>query len=318
MDCKTSDYRVQTKDGVGLRARACSPKAGASQVIIMLHGISAPLVPTFDLPIPGYSFIEEVAGRGYHVVAFDHRNYGESDRDPLMSEPPVPDPEGLGIHTMQDSLEDIRAIIEDAKTRYGVERVVLFGSSRGAIQGVAYALFRPEDLFIAVLNNPSNLCYLSGAKSGPMLEAAREAHKPTLRGFNYMLYTEESQRKRWAGLFGEGSLVSEEVQEAYIKVCLDTDPEEPAGFRVPIESIPFKTVPLLPLEELKVPCVLIEGEVKKQEHIDFFLDSVPDGLARVVHIHDTDHFTLRNVRRFELANLLDVAAAGSRWGSRKD
>jgi pimeloyl-ACP methyl ester carboxylesterase len=314
MNLKTSDYRVQTKDGVGLRVRACSPESGASQVIVMLHGISAPLVPTFDLPIPGYSFIEEVAGRGYHAVAFDHRNYGASDRDPRMNEPPVEDPEGKGIHTMDDSIVDIHAVIEDAKSRYGVDRVVLFGSSRGAIQGVAYALAHPEHLHIAVLNNPSTLCYLAGAREGKWLEAMREAHKPTLRGFNYLLYTEEMQRKRWSKLFGEGSLVSEEVQEAYIKVCLDTDPEEPNGFRVPVEAIPFKT-PLLPLEELTIPCLLVEGEEKKPEHIDFFMSCVPEGLARMVRIHDTDHFTLRNARRFELANLLDVAAAARRWGA---
>ncbi len=281
----------------------------------MLHGISAPLVPTFDLPIEGYSFIEEVAQRGYVVLAFDHRNFGESDRDPKMSEPPVEDPEGKGIHTMADSLEDIRAVIADAKTRFGVDKVTLFGSSRGAIQGVAYALAHPSDLTVAVLNNPSSLCYLAGAREGALLEQARAEHKKTLRGYNYLLYTEESQRKRWGNLFGEGSLVTEEVQEAYIQVCLDTDLEEPNGFRVPIEAIPFTQVPLLPVEELRVPCLLVEGEGKSAELIDFFQSTAPEGLVRVVNIHDTDHFTLRNRRRFELANLLDVASTAARWGT---
>jgi hypothetical protein len=37
-------------------------------------------------------------------------------------------------------------------------------------------------------------------------------------------------------------------------------------------------------------------------------------MVRWIRIHDSDHFTLRNARRFELANVVDVAASAFAWG----
>jgi alpha-beta hydrolase superfamily lysophospholipase len=315
-----TDHRVDTSDRVGLRVRSYAPESGARRVLVLVHGISAPLVPTFDLPIPGYSFMGELAGRGYNTVALDHRNFGGSDRDPAMFLPPAEDPAGVGIHGLDDSLEDIRAVIADAKARYGVERVVLFGSSRGALQVLAYAALHPGDLSLAILNNPSILCYRAGATQGAALDVMRRELGGTRRGFNYLLYTEEVLRRRWRKLFGqEGSRVEPEVQEAYIRACLETDPDalrgDPPGFRVPTEAIPLRT-PLVAIEQLSVPCLVVEGEEIAREHLDYFLESAPAGLARVLHIRDTDHFTLRNARRFELANIIDAAVMSLGWGER--
>ena len=70
------DHFVTTRDGVRLRIRTVAPAASARATIVLVHGISAPLVPTYDLAVPTYSFMETLAARGYRVVAFDHRNFG--------------------------------------------------------------------------------------------------------------------------------------------------------------------------------------------------------------------------------------------------
>ncbi len=135
------DFSVRTRDGVGLRARAVAA-AGLPReapLIVLVHGIAAPLEPTYDLPVPGYSFLEELAARGLRAVAFDHRGFGKSDRDARMARPPQPDPEGRGLHGLDDSVEDIRAVVEACRDRYRVDRLTLFGSSRGAIQVLAAA-----------------------------------------------------------------------------------------------------------------------------------------------------------------------------------
>jgi alpha-beta hydrolase superfamily lysophospholipase len=310
------DYRVSTADGWSLRARAVAPAGGASHVIVLVHGIAAPLEPTYDLGVAGYSFVEELAGRGYCAVAFDHRNFGASDRDPALAEPPRADPAGRGLHTLDDSIEDIRAVVEDCRRRHGAERVTLFGSSRGAIQVLGYAAAGGAGLDLVILNNPSSLCYLSGSTSGAELAAMVAEREAARREHNYTPYTAEVQRRRWHKLFGDDAAVDGELQEEYIASCLASDAEgsrrDPPVFRVPTESFPDR-VPLLRLDRVAVPVLVVEAETVPDQHVAAFMAAMPAGRARLVRIRDSNHFTLRNARRFELANLIDVAITSRRW-----
>ena len=69
MKTERADYRVKTKDGVSLRVRAVTPGSAGGAVIVLVHGLVAPLVPTYDLPIngPGTTFMDELASRGFRV-----------------------------------------------------------------------------------------------------------------------------------------------------------------------------------------------------------------------------------------------------------
>jgi pimeloyl-ACP methyl ester carboxylesterase len=316
------DFRVQTRDGVGLRARAVArPNLPAdAPVVVLVHGIAAPLEPTYDLPVQGYSFLEELAGRGLRAIAFDHRNFGKSDRDPRMARPPQPDPEGRGLHSLDDSVEDIRAMVDACRIRFGVDRVTLFGSSRGAIQVLAAALGLEHALELAILNNPSSLCYLSGATTGGALVAMQAERDGARRETDYTPYTAEYQRKRWSKLFGDGAAQTDAaLQERYIDSCLASDEEgsrqSPPVFRVPSEGFPVR-VPLLALDRLAVPTLVVEAEEVLAEHVEAFLTATPPGRARVMHIVGSNHFTLRNARRFELANIIDAAIFGARTATR--
>lgn len=317
MKVERADYGVTTRDGWGLRARSVAA-GGTGAVIVLVHGIAAPLEPTYDLAVSGYSFLEELAGRGYRAIAFDHRNFGRSDRDPRLAAPPAPDETGLGVHTLDDSVEDIRAVVEDCRHRHDVDRVVLFGSSRGAIQVLAYAAQGGASLDLAILNNPSSLCYLSGASGGPELAAMRGEREEARRSHVYTAYTAEYQRRRWQKLFGDDLAVDGALQEAYIDACVASDAEgsrrEPPIFRVPTEGFPDRA-PLLPLDRVTTPVLVIEAESVPDAHVAAFFAAMPAGRARLVRIRDSNHFTLRNARRFELANLVDVAITGRGWGA---
>jgi pimeloyl-ACP methyl ester carboxylesterase len=319
---RREDFTVTTRDGVRLRARLVE-RSGVDRdapLVVLVHGIAAPLEPTYDLPVPGYSFLEELAKRGLRAVALDHRNFGKSDRDPRLSRPPIADPDGRGLHSLDDSVEDIRAVVEDCRTRFGVDRLTLFGSSRGAIQVLAAALDLAQALELAILNNPSSLCYLSGATGGPALAAMKEERDGARRENDYMPYTAEYQRKRWKKLFGDGSAsaVDDDLQEKYIASCLASDEDGskqvPPVFRVPSEGFPDR-VPLLSLPKLAVPTVVVEAEEVPEDHVAAFFAAVPKDRARLLHITGSNHFTLRNARRFELANIIEAAVFGVRAGS---
>jgi pimeloyl-ACP methyl ester carboxylesterase len=312
-----SDHRVRTSDGWTLRVRTVQPRAGARDVVVLVHGIAAPLEPTYDLRVPGYSFLEELAGRGLAAVAFDHRNFGQSDRDPAMAAPPTSGQAEPALQTLDDSVEDIRAVVDDACQRHGVERVTLFGSSRGAIQALAYAGADDSRLRLLILNNPSSLCYLSGATHGTALAAMQKERRAARREESYVPYTADYQRRRWQKLFGGEGGIDAAVQEAYIAACLDSDQEgrrrDPPVFRVPTERFPDR-VPLVRLERLRVPVLVVEAEEVEPDHVVAFFAAAPRGRAHLVRIRDSNHFTLRNARRFELANVIDVAMTASRWG----
>jgi pimeloyl-ACP methyl ester carboxylesterase len=316
---RRQDYRVRTTDGVGLRVRCVQEEGSSGEVIVLVHGIAAPLEPTYDLPVEGYSFMQELAQRGFRAVAFDHRNFGASDRASVMEAAPLPDLEGRGLQTLDESVEDIRAVIADTAVRYGVDQLTLFGSSRGAIQALGYAVEDGRYLRLAILNNPSALCYLSGVREGPLLAAMEAERQEARREHTFTLYTAEFQRKRWRKLFGDRQTVDAELQEAYIACCIASDAEggrrNPPVFRVPTESFPVR-VPLLKLEQLAVPVLVVEAEEVDPGHARAFLSAVPSDLGQLVHIRDSNHFTLRNARRFELANVIEVAIAGHRWGAR--
>ncbi len=316
---RREDFRVRTQDGLSLRVRCVSREPAERETLVLVHGVAAPLEPTYDLPVPGYSFMESLAERGYRAVALDHRNFGLSERSKALDEEPRPALDGLGVHTLDDSVEDIRAVMEDARTRFNVPKVVLFGSSRGAIQALAAAARFPELISLAVLNNPSSLCYLAGQERGPLVDTLRAERTRHSRPETYARYTAEHQRKRWSHLFGEKLSVEGTLQDAYIAACIASDPEgarqSPPCFRVPAEGFPDR-VPLVPLSGLQVPILVVEAETVPAEHVDAFTASAPPGLTRVVTIRDSDHFTLRNARRHELANLLDVAICAHRWGDR--
>ncbi len=318
MELLREDFRVKTADGVSLRARLVQQAAlpAGAPTVVLVHGIAAPLEPTYDLTYPGYSFLGELASRGLRTVALDHRGFGQSDRDPRMSEPPVDDPQGIGLHSLDDSVEDIRAVVKACRARFGGAKLTLFGSSRGAIQCLAASLAIADELELTIINNPSSLCYLSGATEGATLAAMLNERDDAKRPQNYVPYTAAYQRTRWNKLFGDAvaTTVDNELQEAYLAACLSSDAEgakqDPPVFRVPSEGFPER-VPLLPLSELRVPLLVVEAEEVADEHVAAFFASVPKGRARLLRIRDSNHFTLRNARRFELANIIEAGIFGA-------
>src|SRR5262249_22698006 len=56
-------------------------------VVLFLHGATAPSTCDFDLPFRDYSWADWMVKRGYVVYMGDYRNYGYSTREPAMDEP---------------------------------------------------------------------------------------------------------------------------------------------------------------------------------------------------------------------------------------
>src|SRR5262245_36507242 len=58
-------------------------------VVLFLHGATAPSTCDFDLSYKDYSWADWMVKRGYVVYMGDYRNYGFSTREKAMDEPPT-------------------------------------------------------------------------------------------------------------------------------------------------------------------------------------------------------------------------------------
>jgi len=81
---RVSDLRVASDAGIELHLRNKHPAAQdkflAERIVLFVHGATFPSSSTFDVDLPGGSWMDYVAQRGYDVYALDIRGYGGSTR----------------------------------------------------------------------------------------------------------------------------------------------------------------------------------------------------------------------------------------------
>ncbi len=316
-----TDHRVVTGDGIGLRVRCVQPASEPAaalrdRVLVLLHGMETPLEPTFDLDVPGYSFMEQMASRGYAAIAFDHRNFGRSDRHPAMSAEPVPDGAGPALFSLDDAAEDTAAVVADACARFATSGVTLLGSSQGTLHALAYAAREPERVRLVIMNNPLAFCFTMGALEGPRVEETRRmlARYNARHPHNYRVLGEPEFR---AGLHHKhDTLLDPALVDGYVAACVRSDPDSglrtPPGFRVPKERFPER-IPVIDCARIRAPILMVTAEDVTDDDVAALAAVLPHRMLRLLRIRDSDHSTLRNPRRFELYNIVDAALSAWEW-----
>src|SRR5689334_24663655 len=105
-------------------------------VVLFLHGATAPSTCDFDLSYQDYSWADWLVKRGYVVYMGDYRNYGYSTREPGMNEPAN---KNLPMTRSFLALRDIEAMVDHIKRTRNVQKVSIIGWSWGAMMGGYYA-----------------------------------------------------------------------------------------------------------------------------------------------------------------------------------
>ncbi|MGE5505015.1 MAG: alpha/beta hydrolase [Actinomycetota bacterium] len=101
----------------------------AQHTVIFVHGASYPGHTTFDMNLPGGSWMDWLAKRGFDVYAVDLRGYGRSTRPPEMNQPP--EANKPVVDTAQ-AVKDLAYAVQYVLSRRNLTSLSLVGWSWGA------------------------------------------------------------------------------------------------------------------------------------------------------------------------------------------
>jgi len=118
--------------GIQLHVRNKHPagqdRYAPEKIVLMVHGATYPSESFFDIDLPGGSWMDYIARRGYDVYILDVRGYGRSTRPAAMDQPPDANPP---FADTQDAIRDVAAAVDFILQRRGAAKVNLIGWSWG-------------------------------------------------------------------------------------------------------------------------------------------------------------------------------------------
>jgi len=140
------EFLVQGRDqGIKLFVRekrlANLPKITRDNVVLFVHGVPSPASVIFDVAVPGYSWMDYVAERGFDAFTLDVRGFGRSTRPPEMKESRD---QNLPLVRADQVMRDIDATIDYIRSKRKVDKVNIIGYSIGASWCALYATLHPE------------------------------------------------------------------------------------------------------------------------------------------------------------------------------
>ena len=141
--------------GIQLHVRNKHPAGldgySAERTLLMVHGATFPAGTAFDLDLPGGSWMDYAAGRGFDVYLIDIRGYGQSTRPGAMDAPPETN---VPFADTKEAVSDISVAVDFIRKRRGVARVNLLGWSWGTSLMAGYAAEHPAKVEKLVLFAP--------------------------------------------------------------------------------------------------------------------------------------------------------------------
>ena len=286
---QVEEHFVQGPDpGVRLHIREKRP-AGLrdtkpDSTLLFVHGQSLPAPVAFDFPVPGYSWMDYAASRGFDVFALSVRGYGLSTRPPEHDQGPAANPPAVRGMT---AVRDIGAAVNFICRKKGVDRLNLLGWSWGTTTTAAFAAANPKRVGRLVLYAPF-YAYADPGTAALYEDPGNPGRlNPAMGAWRWV--TEKSQRGEWEGSIprGKRNLWREErAAKAYWKEQLRYDPKgqrrRPPGVRVsngPMADRYDRTrnIPSYDASRIRCPVLLIVGD-----HDHTSLDAEVSGLYKAL------------------------------------
>jgi pimeloyl-ACP methyl ester carboxylesterase len=259
--------RIGAADGQTALGLWEMPPAGPAirPPVLLVHGATFGSV-LFDLPLPGYSLMQELARGRRFVYAIDIRGYGASIGNNVMNSPPAAHPP---FSRARHAVEDIAVAVSEIRRRQSVESIDLIGFSWGTITAGWYASEHAPCVRRLVLYAP-----LFAEKNPMWLERIGDpTDRSQLAGqFGaYRLITEADVIARWdSDAPGKVRDVREDgVVQSLFEAAIRHDPlagsRHPPAFRCPNGAFAdlievFNARPLYDPATIRAPVLMVRGE----------------------------------------------------------
>jgi pimeloyl-ACP methyl ester carboxylesterase len=233
--------------------------------VLLVHGATFGSA-LFDLPLAGYSLMQELARGGRLVYAVDVRGYGASNGNSEMNSPPAAHPP---FSRARQAIEDIGVAVSEIRRRQSVHAIDLIGFSWGTITAGWYASAYVAEIRRLVLYAP-----LFAEKNTMWLDRIGDpADRSKLAGHfgAYRLITMADVIARWdSDVAGDPQDVREDgVVEALFEAAARLDAlagsRQPPAFRCPNGAFAdlievFNGRPLYDPGTIEAPVLLVRGE----------------------------------------------------------
>lgn len=296
-------------------------KREAANTLLMVHGQSTPAPVAFDFPLPGYSWMDFAAARGFNVFALSIRGYGLSTRPPELRQPRLDNPPAIRGRI---AVRDIEAAVEYICEKNGVDRINLLGWSWGSTTTPAYTAGHGNRVERLVLYAP----FYAYGRPEIAAESEDPAHPgrldPKFGAWRWV--TERSQDERWAGSIPRGQLAKwreARVARAYWAAQLQYDPVGKKR-RTPAVCVPngpmadrydrARNKPLYDASKIGCPVLLIRGDHDRScngPEVDGLYRALSNSRGkRSVLLGDGTHFMHFERRRKELFDQVQLFLEG--------
>lgn len=225
------------------------------RVLLMVHGATFPSETGFDIDLPGGSWMEFVARRGFDVYFVDVRGYGRSTRPAAMDQPPAANPP---FANTRDAIRDISAAVEFVLRRRGVPRINLLGWSWGTTTMGGYAAENPAKVAKLVLYAP--VSSVPGFKIPPYQGAYRSGTRERVR-FGHVLgipkeRVEEISPMSWYNTWFDANLATDPTGAKQNPPVL----RAPNGVMKDLTDFWANGKPTYDAAAIRAPTLLIVGE----------------------------------------------------------
>ena len=211
----------------------------AAGTILFVHGSSMASQPTFDLQVPGRpssSAMDHFARLGYDTWSVDMEGYGRSTKDRDMKA------------TIADGADDLVAATDYILRQRGIDSVLMYGISSGALRAALFAQRHPERVKRLALD-----AFVWTGEGSPTLEDRRKRlpefesrnRRPIDRAFVRSIFTRDHP-----------GTADDAVIEAFADQILALDDSVPTGTYVDMCA----NLPVVDPAEITIPTIVMRGE----------------------------------------------------------
>ncbi len=261
-----------------------------SGVVLFVHGSSMASTPVYDLQVPGRpeaSLMDTFARLGYDTWCFDCEGYGRSDKHRDMNA------------NVADGADDCEAVMEVITRETGEHKVMMQGTSSGALRAALCAQRHPERVSRLILD-----AFVWTGEGSPTL-AERKKGLAQYRASNRRPINRESVERIFTRDDHPESAADPIIIQSYANAILELDDSIPTGTYLDMSA----NLPVVDPEKIPVPTLIMRGQwdgIASDADIAAFFQKLPNPDKQLTVMPGVAHSSVRSKNWEMVYDLMDA------------